>query len=273
VSESCSNDHKGLKDGHHCVICGYRDEKCTEGFAGLHTYDAFSNECFHCGEPKPEEDTHQPVTPEEVVKVDERECGSEERPHRRLGNKCINCGADYEVKVDECMASLDRKHHYSSYNNRCLNCGCDGRSHIPATPEEVVKVNESECGSEDSPHVFDSDYGHKCSRCGMDSDDFFENDTEIKESPRGTILDKAKSLITGDRPAEHGEFSDNVTKLGMFMTGLTGKEYTRHECRSFFIALKLCRVQGDKFGSDSLVDLCGYADLINEDQEKQAGNP
>jgi len=80
------------------------------------------------------------------------------------------------------------------------------------------------------------------------------------------LIDDAKNLIQGSRNKEHGAFADNVSKLGMFMQGLTGREYSRHELRSFFIALKLCRRPKDGFGEDSLKDLIGYIQLTYNDQ-------
>ena len=85
------------------------------------------------------------------------------------------------------------------------------------------------------------------------------------------LIDEAKTLIQGTRHGEHGSFADNVTKLGNLMTALTDKTYSRHELRSFFIALKLCRRPENHFGKDSLTDLIGYVQLAYNDQELHKG--
>jgi len=81
------------------------------------------------------------------------------------------------------------------------------------------------------------------------------------------ILDKAKKLIKGARPKEYGSFHDNIDRMNILMFSLTGKQYTTHELRSFFIALKLCRHDQDGFSDDTLTDLIGYCQLIKNDQD------
>ena len=82
------------------------------------------------------------------------------------------------------------------------------------------------------------------------------------------LIDTAKKLIKGARPKEYGEFADNIDRLQLLMFSLTGKDYSRHELRSFFIALKLCRHDQNGFTDDTLTDLIGYIQLIGNDQDE-----
>jgi len=82
------------------------------------------------------------------------------------------------------------------------------------------------------------------------------------------LLDKAKKLISGDKPKAYGKFSDNVSDIQHIMHGMTGRRPTRHEVHSFFLARKLCRHgNGNGIGEEDSVDAIGYIALNNEDNK------
>lgn len=84
----------------------------------------------------------------------------------------------------------------------------------------------------------------------------------------GKILRQAYKMINGKRNEKYGTFAENIDNMEPLMEALTGNTYTRHELRSFFIALKLCRTNHKKFNTDELRDLAGYCGLIEDDQNE-----
>ena len=80
---------------------------------------------------------------------------------------------------------------------------------------------------------------------------------------RVSVLEKASNLITGDRADAYGDFHDQMASISGMYTSLTGKEIAPRDVALILMLLKLRRNQTDS-GTDSLVDLCGYAALYVE---------
>jgi hypothetical protein len=91
----------------------------------------------------------------------------------------------------------------------------------------------------------------------------------VEEQPfnKTDLLRESAELLTKTRFGEYGTFTDNIDRLKLLMLCLTGEDYSDHEVRSFFIALKLCRHDQESYSRDTLLDLIGYCQLINNDQE------
>lgn len=78
-----------------------------------------------------------------------------------------------------------------------------------------------------------------------------------------TILDKAKEIVKGDRNANYGDFKKNFEDISSITKVLTGKDITPEDCCKVLIAVKLAR-EGYRHKEDNLIDLCGYAYILNE---------
>ena len=77
------------------------------------------------------------------------------------------------------------------------------------------------------------------------------------------ILDKAKNILFGERDSDYGDFVQNFKEISQIATLLCRKELTSEDCCKVLIAVKLAR-ERYKHKEDNLVDLCGYANILNE---------
>ena len=77
------------------------------------------------------------------------------------------------------------------------------------------------------------------------------------------ILDKAKEVLFGDRDTDYGDFIQNFKEISQIATVLCRKELTSEDCCRVLMAVKLAR-EGYKHKEDNLIDLCGYANILNE---------
>ena len=80
------------------------------------------------------------------------------------------------------------------------------------------------------------------------------------------ILQEAGNIVSGGRDEDYGHYVDNLNRISIIVSHLLGKELTPKECALFMIGLKLAR-QVHKHKRDKLVDLCGYAHILNELEE------
>lgn len=84
-----------------------------------------------------------------------------------------------------------------------------------------------------------------------------------KSSERGSVLDEAKGLITGDRNAIYGpptqDFLRTAAMANAFGFQVNGKPLESHHVAVFMGLLKLSRLAWSPGKRDSWVDLAGYA--------------
>ncbi len=91
----------------------------------------------------------------------------------------------------------------------------------------------------------------------------------------GTILDKAKSLVFGDRGQDYGHPKEDFTRTAGMWTAMTGGkfEFQPEHVALFMVALKISR-EMNKHKRDNLVDIAGYAqtcETVLEPNEGQDG--
>jgi hypothetical protein len=90
------------------------------------------------------------------------------------------------------------------------------------------------------------------------------NTTDGGTGDRGTqsILIEADSLVNGQRQADYSDPIHNWTETAKCASLLTGKELSAADCVNVLIATKLMR-EAYKHKRDNLVDLAGYAEILN----------
>ena len=80
---------------------------------------------------------------------------------------------------------------------------------------------------------------------------------------RAAVLDQAKSLITGDRAASYGSFSEQAVKLAAIWSAVTGQDILPKHVGPILMGLKLVRMT-TATDMDSEIDMAGYAALHAE---------
>lgn len=78
---------------------------------------------------------------------------------------------------------------------------------------------------------------------------------------RGTILDKAKIVINGERQDQYGNPEDSFSAIAKLWTAYMGIEFSAHDVAMMMGLLKVARIKGGAGSEDSYIDLCGYAAL------------
>lgn len=85
---------------------------------------------------------------------------------------------------------------------------------------------------------------------------------------REEILDVAKELINGPRNEDYGDAHKNFQDVARLWSVILGKEVTEQEFTLCMIMLKAARlIKTDH--QDSWIDICGYAALGGENNEKR----
>ena len=85
---------------------------------------------------------------------------------------------------------------------------------------------------------------------------------------REQILDKAKILISGDRAKDYGDAYLNHKRIAELWSTILNKDITVEQVYTCMIAVKLSRLIETPDHEDSWVDICGYAALGGEKNEK-----
>lgn len=84
---------------------------------------------------------------------------------------------------------------------------------------------------------------------------------EAQESK--SILKEAEEIRKGSRNSDYGDAVDNFNRIAQMASLMTGTELTPRQCVAVHIATKLSR-ESYRHKRDNLVDLCGYADIMQE---------
>ena len=96
-----------------------------------------------------------------------------------------------------------------------------------------------------------------------------ENDTtedfmvEMKEN----VLEEAGRIIYGDREKTYGHPSKNLETIANFWGEYLGTKLSAKDVAVMMILLKAARLRNDITHRDSVVDICGYAALIERCDE------
>jgi hypothetical protein len=113
------------------------------------------------------------------------------------------------------------------------------------------------------------------------AEDLTEAEAEAitKEPTPMSILQEAQAIVNGDRAADYGDSTRNMERIGA-LTALMLREdewaeldegnFPASVVAKVLIAVKLGR-ESFKHKRDNLLDLCGYAEILNRVEEKYAG--
>ena len=82
-----------------------------------------------------------------------------------------------------------------------------------------------------------------------------------------SVLDEAKDIIYGDREKTYGKPSKNLETIAVFWSEYIGTKLSAKDVAVMMILLKSARLANDITHRDSIVDICGYAALIERCDE------
>ena len=85
---------------------------------------------------------------------------------------------------------------------------------------------------------------------------------------REQVLDKAKPLISGDRAKDYGDAYLNHKRIAELWSPILDKDITVEQVYACMIAVKLSRLIETPDHEDSWIDICGYAALGGEKNER-----
>jgi hypothetical protein len=81
------------------------------------------------------------------------------------------------------------------------------------------------------------------------------------------VLDEAKDIIYGDREKTYGKPSKNLETIAVFWSEYIGTKLSAKDVAVMMVLLKAARLRNDINHRDSVVDICGYAALIERCDE------
>ena len=91
---------------------------------------------------------------------------------------------------------------------------------------------------------------------------------EKKEGEK-SILSEAEEIDNGSRHSEYGDAQESLSRVATIANVMTGKELSPEDCCAVLMAVKLVR-ESFAHKRDNLVDLCGYAHIMNELNENES---
>lgn len=93
---------------------------------------------------------------------------------------------------------------------------------------------------------------------------------QLELFPKETVLDESRKIIYGDREQTYGKPSKNLDCIaGMWSAYLKtrGTDLTGKDVATMMVLLKAARLANKPGHRDSVVDICGYAALIERCDE------
>lgn len=85
---------------------------------------------------------------------------------------------------------------------------------------------------------------------------------EKTETVNKSILEEALEIVNGSRNVDYGDPVISFIKIGKIATLISGEPMTPIMCCAALMAVKIER-ESYKHKRDNLVDLCGYAEIMN----------
>ena len=89
---------------------------------------------------------------------------------------------------------------------------------------------------------------------------------DMNEENKQSILDEAKAIVEGSRQSDYGDPVESFERIAKTASMIAGKDLSPEDCCAVLMAVKLVR-ESFKHKRDNLVDLCGYAELMNRLKE------
>ena len=94
----------------------------------------------------------------------------------------------------------------------------------------------------------------------------FEKIGYMNEENNKSILSEAEEIVNGSRHSDYGDANESFSRIATIASVMTGKELSPDDCCAVMMAVKLVR-ESFNHKRDNLVDLCGYAELMNQLKE------
>ena len=76
---------------------------------------------------------------------------------------------------------------------------------------------------------------------------------------RADILETAKSYVTKDRAADHGDMESNFGIIAAFWSTYLGHDVKAHDVAAMMGLLKIARAKSNPDHTDNWIDLAGYS--------------
>ena len=122
-------------------------------------------------------------------------------------------------------------------------------------------VNEMECDDRLDIRGFCSYIRRKDKLCVA-----FKEVKDMDEENNKSILSEAEEIVNGSRQSDYGDARESFSRVATIASVMTGKELAPEDCCAVLMAVKLVR-ESFAHRRDNLVDLCGYAELLNRLKE------
>ena len=91
----------------------------------------------------------------------------------------------------------------------------------------------------------------------------------MNEKSKQSILAEAQEILRGSRQSDYGDAANNFERIASIVNSVYPElDITSEQCCMVLIAVKLIR-EGYKHKRDNLVDLCGYAEIMNRINESE----
>jgi hypothetical protein len=81
---------------------------------------------------------------------------------------------------------------------------------------------------------------------------------------RAEILDTAKSYVTKDRAATHGNAENSFALIAELWSAYLGAKVEAHDVAALLVLFKLARYRSNPGHADNSVDAAGYSALMGE---------
>lgn len=90
----------------------------------------------------------------------------------------------------------------------------------------------------------------------------FEKIGYVNEENDKSILSEAEEIVNGSRHSDYGDPVESFERIAKTASMIAGKDLFPEDCCAVMMAVKLVR-ESFNHKRDNLVDLCGYAELMN----------
>lgn len=91
-----------------------------------------------------------------------------------------------------------------------------------------------------------------------------------------TVLKEANTIIYGDREQTYGHPSKNLTAIATmwnaYLSNANNRTLTAQDVCAMMVLVKTARLANSPNHRDSVVDICGYAALIERCDEQKESN-
>ena len=89
---------------------------------------------------------------------------------------------------------------------------------------------------------------------------------------RDIILETAKSIINGERAGTYGKAEDSFKIIASLWSAYLAIDVSATDVANLMILMKVARNSSGVYKEDNWIDICGYAALGGEIQEKENCN-